>query len=55
MPNMTMTHMGVCTVRGGMDVRTKNELSARGLEVAKAVNSFSIAETRERLIASWFQ
>ena len=33
---MTMTHVGVCAVRRGIDVKTKNGLHTQGLEVVKS-------------------
>ena len=40
---MTMAHAGVCAVRRGIDVKTKNGLHTQGLEVVKSVNRVCIA------------
>ena len=40
---MTMAHAGVCAVRRGINVKTKNGLHTQGLEVMKSVNRVCIA------------
>ena len=49
---MTTAHAGVCAVRRGIDVKTKNGLHIQGLEVVKSVNRFALPGAWEKIDSS---